>query len=97
MAWVFLSGECFGICENEGSSGMSSGREPTPLILELGARIRKLRQKRNWTQADVEAHTGLDRGHISEMEAGKRAITIVTLQIIAKCFDTTMARLLRGL
>jgi transcriptional regulator with XRE-family HTH domain len=45
----------------------------------------------------VEAHTGLDRGHISEMETGKRAITIVTLQIIAKCFDTTMARLLRGL
>ncbi|HLY97792.1 MAG TPA: helix-turn-helix transcriptional regulator [Candidatus Angelobacter sp.] len=76
---------------------MSSSRQPTPLTRELGARIRKLRKKRNWTQADVEAHTNLDRGHISEMETGKRAITIVTLQTIARCFDTTMARLLRGL
>jgi transcriptional regulator with XRE-family HTH domain len=76
---------------------MSSSRQPTELTRELGARIRKLRKKRNWTQADVEAHTNLDRGHISEMETGKRAVTIVTLQVIAKCFDTTMARLLRGL
>ena len=76
---------------------MSSGRAPTPLTLVLGERIRKLRKQRNWTQADMEAHTNLDRGHISEMETGKRAITIVTLQIIARCFGTTMARLLRGL
>jgi XRE family transcriptional regulator, regulator of sulfur utilization len=76
---------------------MSRGRLPTPLTKELGARIRKLRLKRNWTQADMEAHTTLERGHISEMETGKRAITIVTLQILAKCFDTTMSRLLKGL
>lgn len=45
----------------------------------------------------MEAHTTLDRGHISEMETGKRAITIVTLQIVAKCYGTTMSRLLSGL
>jgi|GEM_PF-2796618 len=76
---------------------MSRGRKPTPLTITLGERIRRLRKKRNWTQADMEAHTTLDRGHISEMETGKRAITIVTLQIVAKCYGTTMSRLLSGL
>jgi transcriptional regulator with XRE-family HTH domain len=45
----------------------------------------------------MEAHTGLDRSHISEIESGKRAITLVTLQTIAAGFDTTMSALLRGL
>jgi transcriptional regulator with XRE-family HTH domain len=39
----------------------------------------------------------LDRGHISEIENGKRMMNLLTLQIVAKGLDTTMAKLLRGL
>lgn len=36
-----------------------------------------LRKKRGWKQADLSAHTGLDRGHISEIENGKRMMNLV--------------------
>ncbi len=76
---------------------MSSGRAATRWSRELGRRIKVLRKKRNWTQVDMAEHTGLNRSHISEVETGKRAITIVTLQTIAVTLETTMSRLLKGL
>jgi transcriptional regulator with XRE-family HTH domain len=39
----------------------------------------------------------LNRGHISDIERGKREVGIITLQIIAAGLDTTMADLLKGL
>jgi transcriptional regulator with XRE-family HTH domain len=38
----------------------------------------------------------LDRGHISEIENGKRAINIIALQMLARALDTTMSALLKG-
>ena len=75
---------------------MSRGRVPNALTRKLGARVRHLREKRNWTQAELGDHLGIDRGHISEIECGKRMITIETLQTLAKGFDLSMAALLRG-
>jgi len=45
----------------------------------------------------MAVHTGINRTHLSEIENGKRAITLVTLQTIAATFDTTMSALLKGL
>jgi XRE family transcriptional regulator, regulator of sulfur utilization len=59
--------------------------------------VRRLRHRQKWSQAELEAHLGLDRGHISEIENGKRMIRLETLQTIAKGFDMTMSALLRGL
>jgi transcriptional regulator with XRE-family HTH domain len=39
----------------------------------------------------------MNRGHISDIELGKREVGIITLQIIARGLDTTMAKLLNGL
>ena len=76
---------------------MSKGRTPNELTLKLGERVRKLRHRRKWTQAELEAHLGVDRGHISEIENGKRMIRLETLQTLAKGFDITMSALLKGL
>lgn len=76
---------------------MSRGRQATALSKELGQRVKALREKRGWKQADLSAHTGLDRGHISEIENGKRMMNLLTLQTVAKGLDTTMASLLKGL
>ncbi len=38
----------------------------------------------------------MDRGHVSEIECGKRMVTLDTLQTIAKGFDITMSQLLKG-
>jgi transcriptional regulator with XRE-family HTH domain len=39
----------------------------------------------------------MNRGHISDIELGKREAGIITLQVIARGLNTTMENLLRGL
>lgn len=72
-------------------------REKHALLVKLGSRIRRLRQAKNWTQTDMAVHLGMNRGHLSDIETGKREAGIITLQVIARGLDTTMATLLKGL
>jgi transcriptional regulator with XRE-family HTH domain len=67
------------------------------LLVKLGKRIQVLRLRRGWTQVDMGAYLDMNRGHISDIERGKREVGVITLQIIATGLDTTMAKLLRGL
>jgi transcriptional regulator with XRE-family HTH domain len=74
---------------------MSAGNHA--LLVKLGKRIQALRKKRGWTQTDMAAYLDMNRGHISDIERGKREVGIITLQIIAAGLDTTMAKLLKDL
>lgn len=67
------------------------------LCVKLGKRIRALRAKKGWTQTDMAVYLDMNRGHISDIERGKREVGIITLQVIARGLDTTMSYLLRGL
>jgi transcriptional regulator with XRE-family HTH domain len=74
---------------------MSSGNHA--LLVQLGQRIRTRRRKRGWTQTDMAVYLDMNRGHISDIELGKREVGIITLQVIARGLNTTMETLLRGL
>jgi transcriptional regulator with XRE-family HTH domain len=74
---------------------MSSGNHA--LLVKLGKRIQALRKKKGWTQTDMAVYLDMNRGHISDIERGKREAGIITLQVIARGLDTTMANLLKGL
>ena len=74
---------------------MSSGNHA--LLVKLGKRIEILRKKKGWTQTDMAVYLDMNRGHISDIERGKREAGIITLQVIARGLSTTMASLLRGL
>jgi len=74
---------------------MSSGTHF--LLVQLGKRIQSLRKNKGWTQTDLAVHLDMNRGHISDIEQGKREAGIITLQVIARGLDTTMASLLKGL
>lgn len=67
------------------------------LLAQLGKRIQKLRKEKGWTQTDLAVHLDMNRGHISDIEQGKREAGVITLQVIARGLDTTMAMLLKGL
>jgi transcriptional regulator with XRE-family HTH domain len=67
------------------------------LLVQLGKRIQSLRKAKGWTQTDLAVHLDMNRGHISDIERGKREAGIITLQVIARGLDTTMANLLKGL
>ncbi len=75
---------------------MSKSRVPNALTKKLGARVRALRKERRWSQADLGDHLGMDRGHVSEIECGKRMVSLDTLQTLAEGFDITMSALLKG-
>lgn len=70
---------------------------PHILLLHLGKRIQALRKAKKWTQTDLAVHLDMNRGHISDIELGKREVGIITLQVIARGLDTTMAKLLKDL
>jgi transcriptional regulator with XRE-family HTH domain len=74
---------------------MSSGNHA--LLVKLGKRIRTHRKRGKWTQTDMAVNLDMNRGHISDIELGKREVGIITLQIIARGLNTTMETLLRGL
>ena len=74
---------------------MSSGNNT--LLVKLGKRIHAMRRKKCWTQSEMAAYLDMNRGHLSDIERGKREAGLVTLQIIATGLSTTMSKLLRGL
>jgi transcriptional regulator with XRE-family HTH domain len=74
---------------------MSSGNHA--LLVGLGKRIRHLREKKGLTQTELAAYLDMNRGHLSDIERGKREAGIITLQVIARGLDTSMSNLLKGL
>lgn len=65
--------------------------------VNFGKRLKQLRNKQGWTQVYMAEHVGLDRSYISDMENGKKAICLPTLQALADAFGISMSKILSGL
>lgn len=50
----------------------------------IGQRIADLRRQKNLTQQDIAERTGIQRNHISRIEAGRYSVGFDTLQGIAE-------------
>ena len=74
---------------------MSNGNHA--LLVAVGKRIRALRAAKKWTQTDMAVCLDMNRGHISDIEQGKREAGLITLQVIARGLDTTMSEILKDL
>lgn len=48
--------------------------------LKIGSQLKELRLSRGWRQSEVADKVGLSRPAISNIEAGKRALTLTTLK-----------------
>ena len=62
----------------------------------LGARIRKLREKKGWSQEEFAEVSGLHRTYIGAVERGEKNLTLSTLLTLSKTLDTTIVRLFQG-
>jgi len=67
------------------------------LCARFGRRVRSLRERKKMNITEFAAHTGLSRGHLSEIEHGKREPGLLLVQTIAAGLDVSMSVLLRGL
>ena len=56
----------------------------------IGARIAKLRKLKGWSQEELSERAGLQRTHISRIEAGKYAVTFEVVESIAEAFGMTV-------
>lgn len=56
----------------------------------IGLRILTLRKMQELTQEELAGRAGIDRGHLSRIEAGKYAVTLETVEAIAKALGMTV-------
>ena len=63
----------------------------------FGARLRELRRDRNLTQLRMATEFGIDRSFISDVERGRKSISLPMLEVIALGLKITLSELLRGI
>jgi len=63
------------------------------LLIRLGDRLRKLRKKRGWTQAEMAEKVGIDRSFLADVERGKRNVSILNVELMAKGLKVSLAQL----
>ena len=63
----------------------------------FGARLRELRKSRNLTQLRMAVNFGIDRTFISDVERGRKSITLPFLEVIAIGMEVSLSELLDGL
>ena len=56
----------------------------------IGLRIMALRKMAGLTQEQLSERAGLQRSHVSRIEAGKYAVTLETIQAIAEALGMTV-------
>lgn len=63
----------------------------------LGARIRKERKSREWSQEQLAEVCGMHWTYIGQVERGERNLTLQSIHAIAKALDMKISDLFRGL
>src|SRR5271154_6210940 len=77
------------------TSWLSAERASSTYITDrFGIRLRTLRKARGMTQLEMSIEFGIDRSFISDVERGKKAISLPLLEVIAIGFGLTMSDLL---
>src|SRR5713226_8087282 len=61
--------------------------------MEIGARLRELREAKNLSQGDIERRTGLARSYTSRVENGHTVPSIETLEKYAHALEIPLYRL----
>ena len=56
----------------------------------IGLRIMALRKMKNWSQDELAGLAGIQRSHLSRIEAGKYSVTLEIIQAIAEALDMTV-------
>lgn len=55
--------------------------------IAIGKQLRELRKSRGWRQSEVADKVGLSRSAVSNIEAGKRALTLNTLKRFCEVYS----------
>jgi len=70
---------------------------PRDISTRFGARLRELRRERNLTQLRMANEFGIDRSFISDVERGRKSISLPMLEVIALGMKITLSDLLQDI
>ena len=65
--------------------------------LQLGERVRRLREKRGWSQESFAHEGGLGCSFAGAIERGEKDIRLSTLAKLARTLGVSLAQLLKGI
>lgn len=68
---------------------------PMDVSSRFGARLRELRRERNLTQLRMATEFGIDRSFISDVERGRKSISLPTLEVMALGLNLSLSDLLK--
>jgi transcriptional regulator with XRE-family HTH domain len=64
-------------------------------IEKVAMRIKKLRERRGWTQEQLAEAAGVGRSHLARLETAKQDPTLATLEKIARALRVKVAELVK--
>ena len=70
---------------------------PLDVSSRFGVRLRHLRRERNLTQLRMATDFGIDRTFISDVELGRKSISLPMLEVLALGFQLSLSELLRDI
>lgn len=77
---------------------LSANRVPrVDVSSRFGLRLRQLRRDHNLTQLRMAVEFGIDRTYISDVERGRKSISLPMLEVLALGFQLTLSELLRDI
>lgn len=62
---------------------------------KLGQNMKRIRTKKNMSQGDIARALEVDRGYISNIESGKKNLTLATIQKLANALGISADELLK--
>ena len=65
-------------------------------VMQLGMRIRYLRNLRKWSQEDLALESNVNRNYICDLENGRRNPSLEILERIADAFGISLSELFLG-
>jgi len=63
----------------------------------FGKRVRELRMKKGLSQVEMAHRFGIDRGHLSEIETGKKNVCMPMLEVLSEGFRMSISELTKGI
>lgn len=70
---------------------------PRDVSSRFGVRLRELRREHNMTQLRMAVDFGIDRTFISDVERGRKSISLPMLEVLALGFNLSLSELLRNI
>lgn len=71
-------------------------KEVKNMLKKFGEHVQKIRNGKNLSQEKFALEIGMDRTYLASVEAGKRNISLLNIEKIAKGFGMNISELFKG-